>query len=70
MAFRKLNDAMSGKAPAKPKPKPAPATQIQGTVAKGDLGPSKDPAIRAEIAKRMAAQAAAENVVGKLGKPK
>ncbi len=58
MAYKKLSDAMSGKAaPAK---KPASATIITGGPVKQGNGPSKDPAIQAEIAKRMAAQKAAE----------
>lgn len=70
MAFKKLNDAMTGRAPA-PAPKPKrDKTQVLGTVAKGDLGPSKDPVVMAEIAKRMAAQKAAENVVPQITRKK
>ena len=60
MAYKKLSDAMSGKPPP---PKPAPPTKVQGTVARSTGERSKDPVVQAEIAKRMAAQAAAQNVV-------
>ncbi len=71
MAYKKLSDAMSGKPPP---PKPAPPTQVIGKPVKHSNERSKDPVVQAEIAKRMAAQAAAakaaENVVPQITRPK
>lgn len=53
---------------AKNKKRTAPPPQKP--VPKAEFGPSKDPAIRAEIARRMAAQEAAENVVPKITRKK
>lgn len=55
--FRTISNAM-GEANASAG-KPKPTTIVKGPVAKNDGTRSKDPAIQAEIQRRMAAQAAA-----------
>lgn len=54
--YKKINEAMT----KKPAPKSTPKTVVTGPAVAKATGPSKDPAIRAEIARRMAAQKLAD----------